>query len=92
MAYQHNNGRISIFKNENKNGETHPDYKGYGKAPNGTDIEIALWVKDGTKGKFFSGTIEIKEQHNGAPQPQQNTRSKPEDFHGHPVVDDDLPF
>lgn len=88
MAYQHNNGQISIFKNEQKNAENQPDYKGYGKAPNGTDIEIALWVKDGQKGKFFSGRIEIKEQRNGAPQGQTQQRRDTTP----PPTDDNLPF
>jgi len=91
MAYQHDNGQISIFKNEHKTQDKHPDYKGYGKAPNGTDIEIALWVKEGQKGKFFSGRIEIKQQQTGSPEPQQSQRRQPQ-TQGHPVIDDDLPF
>lgn len=62
MAYNHKNGQISIFKNEQKTEDKHPDYKGYGKAPNGAPIEIALWVKEGRNGKFFSGVVELKEQ------------------------------
>ena len=47
---------VIIFKNDKKNGETHPDYKGKINVE-GKTFDIALWVKEGAKGKFFSGKI-----------------------------------
>jgi uncharacterized protein (DUF736 family) len=54
MSYEHKNGNGSLFKNEYKKSDAQPDYQGTIKLPDGTDQQIAAWVKDGTKGKYFS--------------------------------------
>ncbi len=54
MSYEHKNGNGSLFKNTNKTSENQPDYSGSIKLQDGTDQQIAAWVKDGAKGKFFS--------------------------------------
>lgn len=54
MSYEHKNGNGSLFKNDYKNSDAQPDYQGTIKLPDGTDQQIAAWVKDGAKGKFFS--------------------------------------
>jgi len=58
--YQLKPGQGSIFKNDRKKDEKHPDYKGNAMTPNGEEIEIALWVKEGKNGKFFSVKIQPK--------------------------------
>lgn len=54
MSYEHKNGNGSLFKNDYKKSDAQPDYQGTIKLPDGTDQQIAAWVKDGAKGKFFS--------------------------------------
>ena len=54
MSYEHKNGNGSLFKNTNKTSENQPDYSGSIKLQDGTDQQIAAWVKEGAKGKFFS--------------------------------------
>lgn len=54
MAYELKPGQGSIFKNHNKKEDKHPDYSGTIMTPTGETYRIALWVKDGKKGKFFS--------------------------------------
>jgi uncharacterized protein (DUF736 family) len=54
MSYEHKNGNGSLFKNEYKKSDAQPDYQGTIKLPDGTDQQISAWVKDGTKGKYFS--------------------------------------
>ena len=54
MSYEHKNGNGSLFKNQYKKSDAQPDYQGTIKLPDGTDQQIAAWVKDGTKGKYFS--------------------------------------
>ena len=54
MSYEHKNGNGSLFKNTNKTSENQPDYSGSIKLQDGTNQQIAAWVNDGAKGKFFS--------------------------------------
>ena len=51
--------QCTIFKNDKKGNEKAPDYSGIINIA-GTEKKIALWVKEGTKGKFFSGNISEK--------------------------------
>jgi uncharacterized protein (DUF736 family) len=49
--------RGAIFKNDYKQKDTHPDYKGKINV-DGVEKEISLWVKTSTVGKsFFSASI-----------------------------------
>ncbi len=53
--YEHKAGNGSLFKNSNKTPENNqPDYSGQIMLPDGKMQQIAGWVKDGQKGKFFS--------------------------------------
>lgn len=63
MAYTLKENQLSIFKNKYKKEEKHPDYKGEIKL-NGVLYDIALWVNDGNKGKYFSGRVSEKRQRN----------------------------
>jgi len=79
MAYEINNGQGAIFKN-NKSSGNHPDYKGQLKTPDGQLLDIALWVKEGQKCKYFS--VKVQEPYQG----QQQSQGQPADD------GDDLPF
>jgi len=46
----------AIFKNTNKKADNHPDYKGKVNV-NGKEMEVALWVKQGKAGSFFSAAF-----------------------------------
>lgn len=67
----------SIFKNDKKGNDKAPDYSGNAMV-HGKEVKIALWVKDGNKGKFFSVKVEDK-QESSAPKPAEKE-------------DDGLPF
>lgn len=54
METKQNTG--AIFKNTNKKADSHPDYKGQINV-DGKLKEIALWIKEGKNGKFFSASI-----------------------------------
>ena len=47
----------SIFKNDYKTAENQPDYKGKILLKDGTEQQIALWIKEGANGKFFSAAL-----------------------------------
>lgn len=79
MAFELKEDQCTIFKNEHKKDEKHPDYKGSIKI-NGEVKEIALWVKTSQKGvPYFSGKISEKRQ-----QPQRTPNSFPPQSDGMP--------
>lgn len=57
MSTFDNTNRGAIFKNNKKEKETHPDYRGTINV-DGVEKEISLWVKTSQKGEqFFSVSI-----------------------------------
>ena len=56
MSYDNTNTAV-IFKNNKKENEKHPDYRGTINV-DGRELEISLWIKEGKVGKFFSGKIQ----------------------------------
>ena len=70
-----------LFKNDKKESEKHPDYKG-SMIVNGTDYWLSAWIKEGKSGKFMGLALSPKEQ-----QAKASERSKVTNFD-----DEDLPF
>jgi uncharacterized protein (DUF736 family) len=85
MAWEHREGAGSLFKNNDKQKESQPDYRGDAMV-SGTVMEIAAWIKEGKNGgKFMSLSIKPKEERE-APAPEKKAPSK-FDF-----LDDPTPF
>jgi hypothetical protein len=77
--------QIMIFKNEKREKDSHPEYKGKMKV-NGEIREISLWVKTSNSGKkFFSG------EHQPEWKPTQQSTPAPPPA-PEPEPDNDLPF
>ena len=61
MAYEHNPGNFSLFRNTKPKSEKSPSHTGSGKVvlPDGgeMEVEIAAWLKEKNGKKYFSGTI-----------------------------------
>lgn len=58
-GYQPKPGDVSVFKNDRKEKDTHPDYRITGLDLNGDKIKGALWLKTDRNGnKYMSGKIE----------------------------------
>lgn len=82
--YERKEGDVIIFKVDKKS-DKQPDYRGTALV-NGKEMKVSLWIKEGAKGKFFSGKIE-EDSYKPA-----NEYKKPE---SKKVIDDDddsLPF
>lgn len=54
MAYEHKAGELTLFKNERKENDRQPDYKGRGCGLDGQPLEIAGWLRQGQRGTFIS--------------------------------------
>jgi hypothetical protein len=66
MAYEHREGQGALFKNDKKESDKHPDYKG-NIMLGGVVYEIAGWKKDGGKGTFLSLKGQVPRQKADAP-------------------------
>ena len=85
MQYDNSN-RGAIFKNEDKQQDNHPDYKGSLNV-NGVDLWVSGWIKTSEKTgkKFLSLSVKPKD---AAPVKQA---SKPKSS-GFDDMNDDVPF
>jgi hypothetical protein len=53
MTDYDNNMRGVLFKNDRKDSDRHPDYKGNAEV-DGVHYWLSAWIKDGKSGKFMS--------------------------------------
>jgi uncharacterized protein (DUF736 family) len=77
-----NTNRGVLFKNDRKEQDNHPDYKGSINV-DGVEFWLSAWIKQGDKGKFMSLSIKPKEQrHQQEPprRPPPPRRQSHEDF------------
>jgi len=82
MAYVPKPGSFVLFKNDKKQTETHPDYRGDGMDMNGEPVWVSAWIREGAKGKFMSCSM----QHKNKDQPVKKKADAISD------LDNDLPF
>ena len=54
MAYEQKPNSGSLFKNDKKETDKHPEYTGTWVDASGKKYRLAAWVKEGKSGKFFS--------------------------------------
>lgn len=87
MSYEAKPGSFSLFKNDRKEKDSHPDYKGDGKDLDGNAVWVSAWLKEGAKGKFMSCSIQLKEQQAAKPAPAKQRVSTPDNFDS-----SDIPF
>lgn len=80
--FEHRDNSGTLFKNDRRTSDKHPEYKGEGVV-NGVPVWISAWVKEGTKGKFFSMAFQPKDEQK---QQSQKSNYQPE------TAGDDVPF
>lgn len=85
MAYEQRDNSGSLFKNDKKESENHPDYNGSAMV-NGSEVWMSAWLKTSTSGKkFMSFSFKPKDQQAAKPVAKSAPKAEP-DF------DDDMPF
>lgn len=82
MAFEQRDMSGSLFKNDKRQNDKQPEYKG-DCLIDGVAYWISAWVKDGKNGKFFSFAFKPKEQGGGNKKPSPNYQ---------PDTQDDVPF
>lgn len=84
MAYEQRDNSGSLFKNDRKEKETHPDYKGQAMV-NGVEVWMSAWLKVSSNGsKFMSFSFQPKDQ-----KPSSQAAPAPK---ADPDFDEDMPF
>jgi hypothetical protein len=89
MAFEHKPGSFSLFKNDRKEKDTHPDYKGEGMSLYGEPIWVSAWIKRTERGTFMSCSITLKEAKPAAKpasQARENAAAVADGF------EEDIPF
>ena len=64
MAFEKKEGSGALFKNNDRQKDTHPEYRG-DILINGEEYWLSAWVKEGKNGKFFSLAAKKKEERSG---------------------------
>ena len=88
MEYD-NTSRGVLFKNDRKEKENHPDYKGNYTDANGAEFWLSAWLKKDKNGNTFMSlsTTAKDDAHNGGMQ-QARKAAKPAEE----IAFDDIPF
>lgn len=80
MTQYDNTNRGVLFKNDRKEQDNHPDYKGQINV-DGKDYWLSAWIKTSEKGRFQSLSVKPKDEVKPAPKKQPQA-----------IPDDDIPF
>jgi hypothetical protein len=86
MAYDNTN-RWTLNKNDRKEQDSHPDYKGKINV-DGVEYWLDGWIKEGANGKFISGSLKRRDQQSNG---YQQTGHRPSESAAQDL-DDDVPF
>ena len=69
MAEYDNTNTFALFKNDKGDNPKRPDYTGTTNV-DGIEFRISGWIREGAKGKFISGSVQLKDTNSaGASKP-----------------------
>ena len=92
MTEYDNTNRWTLFKNDRKDSDKHPDYSGTLNV-DGVEYWIAGWIKEGKRGKFFSGSIKPKENNMAKVRDEMQSGQRPAQRRtSYDGPDDEIPF
>ena len=82
MSHENKDNSGVLFKNDRKETENQPDYKGSVKV-DGVDYWLSAWIKEGQNGKFMSLATKRKDsQESRKPPPRRPAGRNYDDFPG----------
>lgn len=73
--FERKNGSGSLFQNQNKKTDKHPDMTGTLLGLDGVEYSISAWTREGKRGKYLS--LSIRES---KPQQEQTNETPSADF------------
>lgn len=88
MAYEQRDNSGTLFRNDKREKDTHPNATGTALI-DGVLYEVSAWTKDGRGGKFQSLSFKRKEQR---PQPRQDYASASGGLPATSYDDQEIPF
>jgi uncharacterized protein (DUF736 family) len=101
MSQYDNTDRGVLFKNDRKDSDSHPDYKGSVNV-GGVDFWLSAWIKTSdAKGKYMSLSVKPKDRAQSQPAAQKQTHGEmkaarrpppPKSSTGFDDMDDSIPF
>lgn len=77
MAYEQRDMQGSLFVNDRKEKDSHPDWSG-SIMINGKEYWLSGWTKQGTRGEFYSLAVKPKEDRPASPEPRRQEPSRQE--------------
>lgn len=92
MAYEYKPGEITLFPNDKRQTDKHPNLKGQGKLLDGTEVWASAWVNINPSDGSKRISIKLEEKQKPAQQ-RQEPHALSTDF-GEPSnqLDDEIPF
>ena len=91
MAYEMRPGQGSLFRNEKKTTDKHPNLKGKVMLPNGEVRWVSAWTKETSAGdKWIS--FSVGELVQGSQPVSDHNQAKSNGYQPQPGTDDDIPF
>ena len=90
MSYEPKPGTFTLFKNDRKEADSHPDYKGDGADLDGNPVWVNAWLKKDKNGRtFMSCNLKPKEAPKAKPVP---ARESPKGKASSADFDSEIPF